>query len=84
MVHTSSHLFLVTNRAVIGGARELTSVVSEVCVVQDFISCVLFSRLLFALLSFFFSLFSFFYLLPLTIPFVVLIFFCRSNTRAFL
>jgi hypothetical protein len=80
----SSHLLLVTNGAVIGGAREFTSVVSEVCVARAFIFCVLFSRLLFALLSFFFSLFSFFYLLPLTIPFVVLIFFCRSNTRAFL
>ena len=29
MVLGSSHLFLVTNRAVIGGAREFTSVVSN-------------------------------------------------------
>ena len=49
MVHGSSHLLLVTNGAVIGGAREFTSVVSEVCVAEAFIFCVLFSRLLFAL-----------------------------------
>jgi hypothetical protein len=87
VVHTSSHLLLVTNRAVIGGARELTSVVSEVCVVQDFIFCVLFSRLLFALLSFFFSLLyclSFFYLLLLTIPFVCLIFFVGQYASIFM
>ena len=29
MVHTSSHLLLVTSGAVIGGAREFTSVVSN-------------------------------------------------------
>ena len=29
MVHGSSHLLLVTNGAVIGGAREFTSVVSN-------------------------------------------------------
>ena len=29
MVHTSSHLLLVTNGAVIGGALEFTSVVSN-------------------------------------------------------
>jgi hypothetical protein len=78
VVLASSHLLLVSNGAVIGGAREFTSVVSEVCVAQAFIFCVLFSRLLFALLSFFFSLLyclSFFYLLLLTIPFVCLIFF---------
>ena len=71
MVLASSYLLLVTSGAVIGGAVEFT------CVAQAFIFCVLFSRLLFALLSFFFSLLyclSFFYLLLLTIPFVCLIF----------
>ena len=29
MVHGSSHLLLVTNGAIIGGAREFTSVVSN-------------------------------------------------------
>ena len=29
MMHASSHLLLVTNGAVIGGAREFTSVVSN-------------------------------------------------------
>ena len=78
MVLASSHLLLVINGAVIGGAREFTSVVSEVCVAQAFIFCVLFSRLLFDHLSFIFSLLyclSFFYLLLLTIPFVCLIYF---------
>ena len=56
MVLTGSHLLLVTNGSVIDGAREFTSVVSEVCVAQAFIFYVLFSRLLLALLSFFFSL----------------------------
>jgi hypothetical protein len=78
VVLASSHLLLVINGAVIGGAREFTSVVSEVCVAQAFIFCVLFSRLLFDHLSFIFSLLyclSFFYLLLLTIPFVCLIYF---------
>jgi hypothetical protein len=56
VVLASLHLLLVTNGAVIGGAREFTYVVSEVCVAQAFIFCVLFSRLLFSLLSFIFSL----------------------------
>jgi hypothetical protein len=76
VVLASSHLLLVINGAVIGGAREFTSVVSEVCVAQAFIFCVLFSRLLFDHLSFIFSLLyclSFFYLLLLSIPFVCLI-----------
>ena len=47
MVLASSHLLLVTSGAVIGGAREFTSVVNEVCVAQAFIFCELFSRLLF-------------------------------------
>ena len=40
MVLAISHLLLVTNGAVIGGAREFTSVVSEVCVARAFIFCV--------------------------------------------
>jgi hypothetical protein len=78
VVLVSSHLLLVTRGAVNGGDCEFTSVVSEVCVAQAFIFCVLFSRLLFDHLSFIFSLLyclSFFYLLLLTIPFVCLIFF---------
>jgi hypothetical protein len=49
VVLVSSHLLLVTRGAVNGGDCEFTSVVSEVCVAEAFIFCVLFSRLLFAL-----------------------------------